>query len=174
MLADSVVLWIHLIVSMDANDDCEQVRRPKHDIATGDVFVVKSDGFSGKVTSDPNKQPAECSIGFNFGDRLLSVAVVDWSCDHVHHPDRGADWNDRGGGGGELTLTRQPARPTSYHDIEPFLSVFADCDGKQKTLLVSMVCQNYHYCYMCKLSDDLCSKQVERKTNSVFFSVRNT
>lgn len=88
---------------MDQKEDCGQVRRPKHDVVEGDVFVVRSDGYNGKGTQD-QRQPAECSVGFNFGDRLLSVSVVDWTCDQPY--------------------------------TEPFLSVYADCDGRRKTLLV--------------------------------------
>jgi len=88
---------------MDVMEDCHQVRRPKHDIIQGDIYIVKSDAHSGKVTSD-HRQPAECSVGFNFGDRLLSVSIIDWNCDRLYS--------------------------------EPYLSVYADCDGRQKTLLV--------------------------------------
>lgn len=73
-----------MTVSMDRMEDCQQVRRPKHDMIEGDVFVVKSDGYSGKAMSVDQRQPAECSIGFNFGDRLLSALVIDWSCDHSY------------------------------------------------------------------------------------------
>jgi hypothetical protein len=74
---------LSIVVSMDQKEDCGQVRRPKHDVVEGDVFVVRSDGYNGKATSD-QRQPAECSIGFNFGDRLLSLSVVDWACDQPY------------------------------------------------------------------------------------------
>ena len=65
---------------MDQMDQCEQVRRPKHDIVEGDVFVIRSDGYGGKAIPD-RRQPAECSIAFDFTDRLLSLSVLEWRCD---------------------------------------------------------------------------------------------
>src|SRR6218665_809171 len=67
-------------VSMDQTEDCHiGVRRPNNDMLEGDIFLIKSDNWNGKPSS--SRQPAECLIAFNLGNRLLSVDIRDWSCD---------------------------------------------------------------------------------------------
>lgn len=68
-------------VSMDQTEDCHiGVRRPNNDMLEGDIFMIKSDNWNGKPSS--SRQPAECLIAFNLGNRLLSVNIKDWSCDN--------------------------------------------------------------------------------------------
>lgn len=52
------------------------------DLVEGDMFLVKSDAYNGKKTLE--QSPAECSVGFNFGGRRLSVVVVDFTCDEEY------------------------------------------------------------------------------------------
>ena len=74
--------------------DCETVR-PIHnnDMQEGDYYIVQSDSWHGKAdpwhgTSHLARRPAECSLAFNFGDRLVSMSVDEWWCHlrDVHDP----------------------------------------------------------------------------------------
>jgi hypothetical protein len=67
---------------MDQAEDCERIRRPTHDLSEGDVYLVKSDDHGGHAREQ--RMPAECSVGFNLGDRALAVAVLEWSCDQPY------------------------------------------------------------------------------------------
>jgi len=69
-------------VHMDQSDDCDRVITQTQDLVEGDLFLVKSDVYGGKASLQ--RQPAECSVTFNFGGRRLAVAVVDWTCERPH------------------------------------------------------------------------------------------
>ena len=69
-------------VYMDQSDDCDRVLTQTQDLVEGDLFLVKSDVYGGKASTQ--RQPAECSVVFNFGGRRLSIAVVDWTCDQPY------------------------------------------------------------------------------------------
>jgi len=70
------------VVYMDQSEDCDRVLTQTQDLVEGDLYLVKSDVYGGKATSQ--RQPAECSVVFNFGDRRLAVAVVDWTCEQPY------------------------------------------------------------------------------------------
>ena len=70
------------VVYMDQSEDCDRVLTQTQDLMEGDLFLVKSDVYGGKETSQ--RQPAECSVAFNFGGRHLAVAVVDWTCEQPY------------------------------------------------------------------------------------------
>lgn len=72
-------------VYMDQSEDCDQVVTQTQDLVEGDLFLVRSDVHGGKKSS--HRQPAECSVTFNFGGRRLSIAVVEWTCEeHYREP----------------------------------------------------------------------------------------
>jgi len=72
-------------VYMDQSEDCDQVVTQTQDLVEGDLFLVRSDVYGGKKSSQ--RQPAECSVTFNFGGRRLSIAVVEWTCEeHYREP----------------------------------------------------------------------------------------
>jgi len=77
---------------MDQTDDCDRVITQTQDLVEGDLFLVKSDGYAGKITS--NRQPAECSVAFNFGGRRLAIAVVEWECEQAYVEPRLAIYAD--------------------------------------------------------------------------------
>jgi len=79
-------------VYMDQTDDCDRVITQTQDLVEGDLFLVKSDGYAGKITS--NRQPAECSVAFNFGGRRLAIAVVEWECEQAYVEPRLAIYAD--------------------------------------------------------------------------------
>ncbi len=68
---------MYIVVSLDTVTECHSYTR-NDDMAEGDIYVIKSDGFHGG--SDWTRKPAECSTSFNLGDRLLAVQVVEWWC----------------------------------------------------------------------------------------------
>lgn len=69
-------------VYMDQSEDCDRALTQTQDLVEGDLYLVKSDVYGGKATSQ--RQPAECSVAFNFGGRRLAVAVVDWTCEQPY------------------------------------------------------------------------------------------
>ena len=48
------------------------------DMEEGDAYMVKTDSWEGGAPQQ--RRPAECAIGFNFGDRYISVRLVQWYC----------------------------------------------------------------------------------------------
>ena len=91
---------------MDSAEDCvDRVRRPNNDMSDGDVFLVQSD--TGKASNKDQRQPAECSLGFNFGDRLLSVQIQDWWCDQIYTEPFLAIYDDCEGQRRALLVTAQ-------------------------------------------------------------------
>ena len=75
--------WLtRAVVYMDQDDDCDRVLTQTQDLIEGDLFVVRSDGYGGKTSSQ--RPPAECSVAFNLGSRRLSVAVVEWTCEETY------------------------------------------------------------------------------------------
>jgi len=81
-----VTRWMYFVtrdaVYMDRSPDCDRVLTQTQDLVEGDLYLVKSDVLGGKPTN--KRQPAECSVAFNFGDRRLAVTVVDWTCDQPY------------------------------------------------------------------------------------------
>jgi len=80
------------VVYMDQSEDCERVVTQTQDLLEGDLYLVKSDVYGGKATSQ--RQPAECSVAFNFGGRHLIVAVVDWTCEQAYREPMLAIYDD--------------------------------------------------------------------------------
>jgi len=70
---------MRLAVYMDQSEDCDKVLTQTQDLVEGDLFIVKSDVYEGKETTQ--RQPAECSVVFNFGTRHLTISVVDFTCE---------------------------------------------------------------------------------------------
>ncbi|ESO12849.1 hypothetical protein HELRODRAFT_188009 [Helobdella robusta] len=68
---------------MDASEgehSCEKIRPIRNDdMSEGDFYIVKSDRYEGK--SNQTKQPSECTLAFNLGDRMMSLKVNVWWCE---------------------------------------------------------------------------------------------
>jgi len=79
-------------VYMDQSEDCDRIITQTQDLVEGDLYLVKSDVYGGKATSQ--RQPAECSVAFNFGGRHLIVAVVDWTCEQPYREPMLAIYDD--------------------------------------------------------------------------------
>ena len=61
---------------MDDEEQCGGTSR-NDDMEEGDVYYVKSQNGWNKDA----RRPAECSQNFNFGDRFISLRIVEWRCD---------------------------------------------------------------------------------------------
>jgi len=80
--------------SVGGPTDCHNVRPIRNDdMEAGDYYIVQSDSWHGRAdpwhgSSHLARRPAECTLAFNFGDRLASVSVDEWWCHlrDVHDP----------------------------------------------------------------------------------------
>ena len=81
ILKPNRMTYFYLTVYMDETDKCERPTLTiNDDMSEGDMYVVISDRWHGESTWS-TQLPAECTHGFNFGDRLASINVIDWRCD---------------------------------------------------------------------------------------------
>ncbi len=87
---------------MDSKEDCSRLIR-NDDMSEGDRYRVQSTWSRGARSRQPQ---AECSLGFNFGDRYVMMNLYEWYCDDLAAPG------------------------------EPFLAVYDTCDGRKDQLLV--------------------------------------
>lgn len=72
-------IYVILLVYLDQEDDCERISIRNDDLAEGDLYLIKSDRYQGG--SPEKRRPAECSLDLNFGDRYISVRLVEHWCE---------------------------------------------------------------------------------------------
>ena len=117
-------------VFMDQREDCDRAITQTQDLVEGDVFLVKSDVHGGKETDENERQPAECSVKFNFGDRRVVVVVDKWTCDEPHREPTLAIYDDCDG--------QRKSKPLVCSASTPFLHYYR---ARQK--LDKAVAQNF-------------------------------
>jgi hypothetical protein len=72
--------------TLSGSSECRAVRPIRNDdMAEGDHYVVNSDSWLGRPDpwqgrSPLSRRPAECTLAFNLGNRIVSAVIDDWRC----------------------------------------------------------------------------------------------